>query len=309
MKKPSQPDSNRLQGVIVAAISPRQQSETSIDLGATLEMVDFLGRSGVNAIALLGSTGEFVHFALHDRRHMVGFAAKRSRVPLLVNVSHSTLDGAVELAHEAADAGVAGLLLMPPYYFRYSQDAIRRFFLDFAEQTRGELPTFLYNIPVFTNGLEIDTALSLLDTGEFAGIKDSGGSWDYFVRLRDHRATNKPYTILVGDDRMFARARMEGADGTVSGCASAVPELLVAIEAAIAAGEREKVDRLDRRLNEFVDRIMGFPLPAGIKEAVRLRKMKAGAPAIAYGDQERVRLEEFAVWFEPWLVAVLEECK
>jgi dihydrodipicolinate synthase/N-acetylneuraminate lyase len=308
MKKPAQLDSNPLQGVIVAAITPRRQSETSIDLGATLELADFLGRSGVNAIALLGSTGEFVHFALHDRSHMVGFAAKRSRVPLLVNVSYSTLDGAVELAHDAADAGVAGLLLMPPYYFRYSQDAIRRFYFDFAEQTRGELPTFLYNIPVFTNALEIETALGLLDSGQFAGIKDSSGSWDYFVRLRDH-ATNRPYTILVGDDRMFARARMDGANGAVSGCASAVPELLVSLEAAIAAGERDKVDRLDRRLNEFVDRIMRFPLPAGIKEAVRLRRMNAGAPAAPYGDLERAELEQFAKWFEPWLGVVLEECK
>ncbi len=60
---------------------------------ATLELVNFLCRTRANAIALLGSTGEFVHFALDDRRHMTDFAVKRSRVPLLVNVSHSTLDG------------------------------------------------------------------------------------------------------------------------------------------------------------------------------------------------------------------------
>jgi dihydrodipicolinate synthase/N-acetylneuraminate lyase len=85
--------------------------------------------------------------------------------------------------------------------------------------------------------------------------------------------------------------------------------LLVSLEAAIAGGERDKVDRLDRRLNEFVDRIMRFPLPAGIKEAVRLRKMNAGAPAAPYGDLERAELEQFAKWFEPWLGVVLEECK
>jgi N-acetylneuraminate lyase len=308
MKKPEQPGSNPFQGVIVAAITPRRSNETSIDLGAMLEVVEFLGRSGANAIALLGSTGEFVHFALHDRSHMTGFASKRSRVPLLVNVSHSTLDGAVELAHDAAEVGVAGLLLMPPYYFRYSQDAIRGFYLEFAEQTRGELPTFLYNIPMFTNELEIATALNLLTTGLFAGIKDSSGSWDYFTQLRDH-ATGRPYTILIGDDRLFARARLEGAGGTVSGCASAVPELLVAIEAAIAAGERERVEKLDRRLHEFVERISKFPLPAGIKEAARQRKMNAGAPAIAYAGQERVRMDEFVAWFKPWLAAVLEECR
>src|SRR5260370_736174 len=279
MKKQAPPVSNPFQGVIVAAITPRQRNETTIDLGAMLEMVDFLGRSGVNAIALLGSTGEFVHFAIDDRRHMTGFAAKRSHVPLLVNVSHSTLDGAVELAREAADTGVAGLLLMPPFYFRYSQEAIHRFYLEFAEQTRGELPTFLYNIPFFTNGLEIATSLNLLDTGLFAGIKDSSGSWDYFNQLRDH-VTDKPYTILVGDDRMFARARMAGAHGTVSGVASAAPERLVRIQAAIATGEHDRVEMLNRRVNEFIDQIADVPAPVGLKEAVRQREVNVGVNAV-----------------------------
>jgi len=69
----------RVQGIFVAAITPRRHLEYSIDLGATLELIDFLCENGVDGIALLGSTGEFVHFALDDRRHMVNFAAKRSR--------------------------------------------------------------------------------------------------------------------------------------------------------------------------------------------------------------------------------------
>src|SRR5713226_4174535 len=94
-----------LEGVIVAAVTPRRANGHSMDLGATLELLDFLGGSRANGIALLGSTGEFVHFALDDRSHMVNLAAKRSRLPLLVNVSDSTLDGAVELAREAGAAG------------------------------------------------------------------------------------------------------------------------------------------------------------------------------------------------------------
>jgi len=313
MKKAVQPDRDPLQGVIIAAITPRRQGEMSIDLGALLELVDFLGQSGANAIALLGSTGEFVHFALDDRRHMTAFAAKRSRLPLLVNVSHSTLDGAVELACDAADSGVAGLLLMPPYYFRYSQEAIRKFYRDFAAQTRCGLPIYLYNIPAFTNEIEISTALSLLDTGLFAGIKDSGGSWQYFMQLRDH-ATNKPYTILVGQDRLFARARAAGAHGVVSGVACAVPELMLAIEAAVASDDTDRervqarVEALDMRLGEFIDRISKFPAPVGIKEAVRQRRIKSGATAIDLGGEEREQMEEFLSWFRPWLAAVRDEC-
>src|ERR1700694_859351 len=123
------PELTALEGVLVAAATPRRVQEYSIDLGATLELVDFLGESEARGIVLLASTGEFVHFALDDRRHMVNFAAKRSRLPLLVNVSHSTLDGAIELARDAISAGVAGILLMPPYYFRQDQDTIRSFYL------------------------------------------------------------------------------------------------------------------------------------------------------------------------------------
>lgn len=307
MKKAPQPDRNPLQGVIIEAITTRRQGELSIDLGAMLELIDFLGRSGANAIALLGFTGEFVHFALDDRRHVTAFAAKRARLPLLVNVTHSTLDGAVELAREAADSGVAGLLLMPPYYFRYPQQAIRNFYVDFAAQTPRDLPVYLYNVPSFTNEIEISTALSLLDTGLFAGVVDSSGSWEYFTLLRDH-ATNKPYTILTGDGCVFARARASGAHGVVSGAACAVPELIVAMEAAIASGELDRVQAFDVRLREFIDAVLRFPVPVGIKEAVRLRRIKTGAWAIDLSGPEREQMEHFLAWFGPWLAAVRGEC-
>src|SRR5258708_12494757 len=111
MRTKKQPDEPKpLGGVLVAAVTPRRAQEHSIDLAATLEMIDFLGDSGVNGIALLGSTGEFVHFALDDRRHMLNFAARRSHVPLLVNVSHSTLDGPIDLPPSAPHAVLAALL-------------------------------------------------------------------------------------------------------------------------------------------------------------------------------------------------------
>src|SRR5258708_25198132 len=186
MRTKKQPDeSKRPEGVLVAAVTPRRAQEHSIDLAATLEMIDFLGDSGVNGIALLGSAGEFVHFALDDRRHMLNFAARRSHVPLLVNVSHSTLDGAIELARSAAGAGVAGVLLMPPYYFRHTQDSIRSFYLNFSDAVDDTTPIYLYNIPVCTNEIATSTVTELLASGRFAGIKDSSGNLEYFRVLCD----------------------------------------------------------------------------------------------------------------------------
>ena len=294
-------------GVFVAAVTPRRAQEHSIDLGATLELIDFLGDSGVQGVALLGSTGEFVDFALDDRRHMVSFAAKRSRVPLLVNVSHTTLDGAVGLAREAAGAGVAGVMLMPPYYFPLNQEVIRSFYLCFADQLAGAVPTYLYNIPSCTNEIPASIARELLGSGRFAGIKDSSGSLDYFRELSE-QALQTPFTLFAGHERLYVRAKQMGADGIVSGVASVLPELIVALDNAIASQNRERCCRLETLLAEFLDRAENFPWPAAVKEASKQRKLKTGALAVPLGPESERRLAEFAEWFRGWLPGMLREC-
>ena len=307
MKKTAKQEAGRLGGMIVAAPTPRRAQEYSIDLGGTLEMIDFLCESGVQAISLLGSTGEFVHFALDDRHHMVNFAAKRSRLPLLVNVSHSTLDGAVDLARAASDAGVAGILLMPPYYFRQDQDVIRSFYFAFATAVGGALPIYLYNIPSCTSEIGRSTASELLSSGLFAGIKDSSGDLDYF-RALSQPANRTSFTLFAGYERAYVEARSMGADGAIFGTASAVPELLVALDAALCTGAQERVGRLTARLNEFVDWIEIFPMTVGIKEALKQRKLKTGALAVPLGEPGERKLAEFAEWFRGWLPVVLREC-
>jgi 4-hydroxy-tetrahydrodipicolinate synthase len=307
VKKTRASEGKSLGGVIVAATTPRRAREYSIDLAATLELVDFLGNSGVNAIALLGSTGEFVNFSLDDRRHMTGFAAKRSRVPLLVNVSHSTLDGAVELARDAANDGVAGVLVMPPFYFRYGQDAIRSFFLQLAAEVDNAVPIYLYNIPIFTNPIDVSTARELLSTGLFAGIKDSSGSWEYFEGLREHDS-NSPFAFFAGSERLYVKAKPRGANGVISGVACALPELMLALDRGLSNGASADTSKFECRVLEFLHWADQFPAPVAIKEAIRLRKLKMGVLAVPVGPELERKLAEFAEWFLGWLPQVLREC-
>ena len=294
--------------IIAAAVTPRRAQEHSIDLAATLELIDFLHEGGVDGVALLGSTGEFLHFMLEDRSRMLEFAVKRSRLPLLVNVGHSTLDGAVLLGQEAADAGVAAVLIMPPYYFRYDRESIRSFLLRFVDVVGKLVPVYLYNIPCFSNEIASETAASLLSTGLFAGIKDSSGDGEYFQRLASHSARGQ-FKLFMGDDRKYAAARASGADGAVSGVACAVPELLARLDRAIRESDTERTAKLDSRLQEYIEHIGPFPVPVGIKESVRLRKIKTGAFAVPLGEHGDRRLAEFGDWFLNWLPMVLKECK
>ncbi|MEO8127554.1 MAG: dihydrodipicolinate synthase family protein [Bryobacteraceae bacterium] len=294
-------------GLYVAAVTPRRRGVQEIDLGATWDLIDFLCSHKVDGIVFMGTTGEFLHFSIEERIRLVSLAVKRSRVPIWINVSHSTLDGAVELANAATTAGAAGLLLMPPYYFRYTPEDILTFYRKFAATVHGKAQTLLYHIPVFNNGISLDVAAQLLQDGMYAGIKDSSGDWNSFTGLK-RLYDEAPFALLAGDDNLFAKARTAGAPGGISGVASALPELLVALNRAVAAANTERVAKLDARLREFLAWLGFFPTPAGVKEAAILRGIKCGDHAVPFSPGQEAKREEFRAWFKTWLPVVQKEC-
>lgn len=294
------------QGVNVAAVTPRRANADGVDLGAALELVDFLCDKGVCGVALLGSTGEFSHFDLEQRLHLIQFAIKRSRAPVLVNVSHSYLDGALALARGAASHGAAALLLMPPIFFRYSQEDLRTFCQEFARELDASVPAFLYNVPSFTSEIACETAEGLLRDGLFAGIKDSGGDLEYIQRMIAIKE-QRPLTVLVGNDKIFTAARCAGADGVVSGVGCALPELMLGLDRAILSRNKAATDQLEARLQEFIHWIDSFPVPIGVREAVASRGLKTGPHATPLGEITQRRLGEFREWFQGWFPEVLKE--
>ncbi|MCS7316161.1 MAG: dihydrodipicolinate synthase family protein [Bryobacterales bacterium] len=296
-----------LGGVNVAALTPRQRGETRVDPGAMVPLLEFLAGSGVQGIVVMGTTGEFAHFDCEERRRFVEQAVRSSRLPVAVCVAHATLDGALSLARAAAGAGAAALLIMPPYFFRYRQPEVKEFLLRFAAELKGAAPIYLYNIPFFTNELAAETAIELLSTGLFAGIKDSSGRWENFVKLRAARQ-RCGFRLLVGNDVLFAPARAAGADGVISGCACAIPELLVALDRVIVSGDAGGRDRLDARLHEFIAWADSFPTPVAIREALSVRGFRTGPHAVPLSPEQQRRLAQFRTWFAEWLPQVLEEC-
>ncbi|MDP9170178.1 MAG: dihydrodipicolinate synthase family protein [Acidobacteriota bacterium] len=287
----------KLEGVFAAAVTPNRPGTLDIDYPALLDLLDFLTAGGVDGICLMGSTGEFLKFSFSDRQRLIYLAAKRSRVPLMVGVGHTTLTGALQLAGDAIAAGADALLLMPPPFFRYGQPEIEEFYCEFARETGDAVPLLLYNIPQFTSALELGTVRRLLDAGLFAGIKDSGGDWDYFAGLLAHRR-EKPFALLAGNDRVALRALQEGADGMVSGCACAAPELVSGLYKAVAGGDGALAGRLNDRLQEFCGWIERFPTPVAIKRAVELRGQKGGELSVPLAAETAAEMGRFSEWFK-----------
>ncbi|MCC6394586.1 MAG: dihydrodipicolinate synthase family protein [Bryobacterales bacterium] len=293
------------EGAIAAAVTPSRPEAFQMDLGASLELIDFLCARGVGAITLFGPNGEFPHFPVEDRIRLAHMAVKRSRAPVIVNATCSNLDDAIAITDHAASNGAAAVLIQPPFYYHYDPPEIREFFLQYSDAVNDELPVLLYHSPAYHNPIPLDVASDLLSRGIVAGIKDSSGDWEYFGRLLAVRAET-PFLLLAGNESVIPRARKAGADAFVSSCACAVPELFAALEGAIQAGNSEQTSRLEALQDEFVSRVADFPGPLGIKEALEARGLKMGKRAIPFAPETRRHAEVFRDWFQIWLPDMLK---
>jgi dihydrodipicolinate synthase/N-acetylneuraminate lyase len=196
-----------------------------------------------------------------------------------VNVSHSSLPGAVQLSEHAFDAGASGVLLMPPYFYPYDAEEIASFYAAFFEATQDAGPVYLYSLPMCTTPIPAGLMRQLLGSGNFAGVKDSSGEWPVFEQLAQMRQELR-FQLLVGNERVYVPGLLGGADGIISGVSAAVPELIVAIERAVRIQDKASVQTLSARLDEFMSWVGRLPVTAAIK---------AAADALRFGCRARWR--------------------
>ena len=294
-------------GVYAALATPCLHGKVEPDTAAFLDYIDHVVNGGVNGLVFFGATGEFVHFVPSDRMRTASLGIKRSRVPVLVNVSHSTLSGTLELGRQAVDIGAAGALLMPPYFYRYEDGEIARFFDEFLQVMEGTISIYLYDLPIFTNPISPKLAGYLLAAGAFAGIKDSSGDWGNFEELRRLRKQHR-FQLMIGNELIYMQALSEGADGIVSGVAAALPELPVAMNRAKESADLEGFQNLAVYMNDFMEWAAKFPATVAIKQAAELRGWMKVEPAVPLGQKTGAEMREFCKWFEGWLPNALAAC-
>jgi dihydrodipicolinate synthase/N-acetylneuraminate lyase len=291
-------------GLYAALLTPRKAGDLKANIAGMLDYMDRVMETGVDGLALFGATGEFIHFDLEERTRVAHLAIRRSRVPVLVNVSHSGLSGVLTLAESALSSGAAGLMLMPPYFYRYGEDDIRSFYESALRAIGHQIPVYLYNLPQFTNAIPASLAPAMLTSPPVAGIKDSSGDLAFFDVLKALRA-ERVFSLMIGNESVYLRERLSGADGAVSGIAAALPELMVALERAVAIQDLNRAQSLNVKLGEFLRWLEQFPATVAIKQTAVFRGWVKSDFAFPPSRECQSQLNAFNGWLRDWLPEVL----
>ena len=286
---------------LFAAVATPLTAEGALDLPNFDRLVRFLVAAGVDGICVGGATGEYPHTTVADRIALVRRAADLlpRDLALLVGVGTPAPSHAPRLGEEAMSAGARALLLPMPMFFRYEQHDLHAYCVEVSRRLRA--PCLLYDLPEFTNPLAPETVRTLLEDEEFiVGIKDSSGREGNLKTFADARG-DRPWTLLVGDDRLLLAGLEAGWDGGISGVAGCLPELLVGLRRNFDQLQMTEVARLKGLLDQFISRIAVFPAPWGIRVTLSARGLSTGPLPLPLSDRRQQQVLEFTQWFLPWL--------
>jgi dihydrodipicolinate synthase/N-acetylneuraminate lyase len=240
-------------GVFAAMVTPFRDGGIALCEQRLCAYCDFLISAGVAGLFVFGTTGEWPLLSEEERaagarvvvRHVSG------RLPVIIHAGATGTEQATRIAIAARDAGADAVSLICPAVYRLDDQALGDHFTTVAHAI-PDLPVFLYNIPEATgNDISVDLFLQIARKADnVSGLKYSG---DSLTRLRDYRrAMGNSLSIYNGNDRLALPALHEGADGLVSGNASARPELLAALYRLFMDGRHAEALQKQKDLDDFV---------------------------------------------------------
>jgi 4-hydroxy-tetrahydrodipicolinate synthase len=169
------------------------------------------------------------------------------------------------------------------------------------------LPLLLYNLPTFTTPLEPSTTLELVaGSNKIVGIKDSSGELDTLRLLRD---LAPDANRVIGNDAALYGALLEQlCDGVVSGVASVLPELMLALYRAAAESPlSETALLLKASLDAFLDWLRRFPVPWGLKIIGAERGLAPVDLPLPMSSRREADARQFVEWFQANRSALLAD--
>jgi 4-hydroxy-tetrahydrodipicolinate synthase len=262
--------------LLAASVTPLRDGGVALDEDAIAPMTAFLAEGGVDGLFALGTTGEGVLLSLEERMRAATRFREACEGTLIIHCGAQSTADTVALSAHAASIGVDGVAVIPPPYYPFGPDAVLGH-LAAAAAACDPVPFYPYAFTARSGyPLAIDVVERLRErSANLAGLKVSEAPFD---RVAPYLGLGLP--VFVGSEPLIPQGLAAGAFGSVSGLASAFPEIVRAV-----------VDSPDEagaaRLAELRAAIERHPFQAALKTALAARGVAVTADVRAPMDRIR----------------------
>lgn len=254
-------------GCAAALVTPFLPDGT-LDEPALRRLVSVQAQAGMDALVLLGTTGEPCTLSMQERERILSIGLEEAgKMPVIAGTGSNDTRKAIEYAKQAKSLGAAGQLCVTPYYNKATQSGLIRHFSAIMDSC--ELPMILYNVPARTGmGLSAQTAEQLAIHPMIAGVKEASGdpSLTADIILR----TDGKLPVYCGNDDMIAPLMALGAVGSISVVANVVPVQTRAITNAVLSGCMQQAQSAQMALLPLIRALFAQVSPIPVKAALSM---------------------------------------
>lgn len=210
---------NKLEGLIAAPFTP-MKANGDLNVDVIPGYYQMLKRNGVIGAFINGSTGEGVSQTVEERKQVVKAWATASKgdpgFKVITLTGGTCMREAMDLADYAKNAGIYGVALTAPYYFKPANvKQLAACCKQVADAVPG-MPFYYYHIPVL-NGVNLPMIDLLREVNgrldNFAGIKYTHEDFMDFSSCLNF--ANGKYDMLWGRDENMLSSLVLGAKGAV----------------------------------------------------------------------------------------------
>ena len=254
----------RIEGVLSPVVTPFKR-DYAPDAERFVRHCRWLLKSGCAGLAVFGTNSEANSMSVAEKRALLE-ALVAGGVPasaLMPGTGHSALSDSVELTRAAVKLGCAGVLMLPPFYYKgVSDEGLYRNFSEVIERVGDErLQLYLYHIPPVS---QVPISLALIERllskypGIVAGVKDSSGDWANTKAMLDNFSKGG-FDVFAGSEEFLLANMRGGGKGCITATGNVNPGAIDNVYRNWRAPEADKLQAAITATRKIVMKHPGIP--------------------------------------------------
>jgi 4-hydroxy-tetrahydrodipicolinate synthase len=220
----------RIRGVLVPVVTPFK-ADLSPDRDRFIRHCQWLLLQNCG-LAVFGTTSEANSLSAKERKNLLDALVEAGIDPsrMMPGTGCCSITETVDLTAHGVKHGCAGVLMLPPFYYKdVSEEGLYRYFSEVVQRTGDtRLKICLYHIPpVAIVGITPKLVERLLKAypSAIAGMKDSSGDWNNTKTFLDAFAKDA-FDVFVGSESFLLANMRNGGAGTISATANVNPQAI-----------------------------------------------------------------------------------
>ena len=270
MNKPSFSKVKRIEGVLSPVVTPFRK-DYSPDAERFVKHCKWLLKSGCSGLAVFGTNSEANSLSVSEKRHLLEklVSAGVPAASLMPGTGHCALSDSIEMTRAAVELGCAGVLMLPPFYYKgVPAEGLYRNFAEVIERVGDErLQVYLYHIPPVS---QVSISLNLIERllakypGSIAGVKDSSGDWSNTKAMLDAFAKSG-FDVFAGSETFLLDNMRSGGKGCITATGNINPG---AINKLFENWRGPSADALQKDITATRGVMQKYPMMAALKAVI-----------------------------------------